>query len=149
MTGRTIDERKPLGSPEVDIHERATPEDLQRFRATARPAQETKSRFGWLRDRPGVIESYVTDKSKPTEAASLLAEKMQFIREMVVALGLDMGIEGLREVHLLATQVRRLSVIREDGLVVDVQTTNLANTQDLAKQILAYDNNSNEGALNG
>jgi hypothetical protein len=128
------------GIPRVEappIHDRLTPMAMH----VAVPAMRvTESKpFAWLAKRPGVLGHRHTDAAGTELSSDALpegfGERIAFIRQMAQSVGDELGLENLREVHLLAKESRAVSVGLDGGGTIDFQTTQLSNTHDLAKQI--------------
>jgi hypothetical protein len=128
------------GIPRVEappIHDRLTPMAMQ-VAVPALRATEAKP-FAWLANRPGVLGHRHARPGGIELTSDALPEgfgdRIAFIRQMAQAVGDELGLENLREIHLVAKESRVISVGLDDGGTVDVQTTQLASTHELAKQI--------------
>jgi hypothetical protein len=96
-------------------------------------------RFHWLVGKSGV-QGYAHRLPDGTTSASTLkddglAARMQFVWQLANGVGQELGLEQLREVHVLAKDARYASVMLDDASIVDVQATSLLNTHETIKLV--------------
>lgn len=117
------------------VPDRLTPTTAQHVDAT-RPPQ---SRYQWLGMRSGVVGYSHRDANGAQIARhsfeESVTEKLSFLRHLAQGIGAELGLETLREVHIFSKDARTLSVTLDDGACIEVRSTTLLNTHDLAKQL--------------
>jgi hypothetical protein len=90
--------------------------------------------------RPGVLGYVHLDlngaRLREANAPSAeLSQKLAFVRQLGGSLGIDLGLENLQEVHVVAKDKRSLSIVMDDGTNVDLLAVPQVNTHELAKRI--------------
>jgi hypothetical protein len=121
----------------------ALPSQLQQFQELSQPVEMSQpissGPFDWINQRTGVVGVVAS----PTDgepvvrgaATATFAEQMNYFRQVAQVIGLELGFENLRELHVGSRDARHLSVQLDDASCVHVISSGLGNTYELAKLI--------------
>jgi hypothetical protein len=94
----------------------------------------------WLASRAGILEAVVAGQGGENtticgELGAEFAGQMGYLRQVGAVIGLELGFENLREVHIGGKAARYLSLQLADDSCLHVSATNLCNTFELAKAV--------------
>jgi hypothetical protein len=101
---------------------------------------EPEAPLAWLGGRAGMVGYAHTGAngeslSERGRAPEGLHARFAFVRQVAQSIGTELSLENLNDVHVLAKDARAASVSLEDGSIVDMQTTALANTHEIARKL--------------
>jgi hypothetical protein len=111
------------------------PSVLRAMQATTPPAKMPSSSA--LRGRPGVLG--FSHKARDGEvigsenAPEHFEQCMPFLKPLAVAIGECLGLEGLREIHVVGKEQRYVSAELEDGSLVDVRVATTMSTREVVR----------------
>jgi hypothetical protein len=116
------------------------PQHVQELSQPVEMSQPTSSRpLDWINQRTGVVGVVISPAEGEAvvrgAATATFAEQMIYFRQVAQVIGLELGFENLRELHLGSRDARHLSVQLDDASCVHVITSGLGNTNELAKLI--------------
>jgi hypothetical protein len=101
---------------------------------------EPEAPLAWLSARAGMVGYAHTGPngealSELGRAPEGLHARFAFVRQVAQSIGTELSLENLNDVHVQAKDVRAASLALEDGSIVDIQTTSLANTHEIARKL--------------